>query len=353
MLGDHDALTGCLTRAAFQTAIQTFPLPYVLAILDLNLLKSVNTLKGHSGGDAHIRTVAYAIRAALPPGGLLCRWGGDEFVILTPGEDRDAWQQVLDEVNAHLPQPLPDISAFTVGMAVREHGTPYDRAFALADEQLELRKEHLRQGTSAGREADSLVTFSQELEALRDPGDLIEHALDRLLNLLDFDQATYTNIEGTEIFNSHHTFRAGAPIPQPELYGRLPLASTGLIRIAHHTRTTEWSTDYPSTPNCMQNVVDQGIGKIIPAFDNATSAAGVQNLADTAKAGAQAFANDPAKYVSDYGTTGTAKLGLTGGDIAKVELTFTEKLSSATGFSSAVSNSSGLGPNASFSDLGD
>jgi tetratricopeptide (TPR) repeat protein len=96
-----------------------------------------------------------------------------------------------------------------------------------------------------------------------------------------------------------------------------------------------------------------GIGKIIPAFDNATSAAGVQNLADTAKAGAQAFANDPAKYVSDYGTTGTAKLGLTGGDIAKVELTFTEKLSSATGFSSAVSNSSGLGPNANFSDLGD
>jgi hypothetical protein len=96
-----------------------------------------------------------------------------------------------------------------------------------------------------------------------------------------------------------------------------------------------------------------GIGQIIPAFDDATSAAGVQNLADTAKAGAQAFASDPAKYVSDYGTTGIAKLGLTGGDIAKVELTFTEKLSSATGFSSAVSNSSGLGPNTNFSDLGD
>jgi len=95
-----------------------------------------------------------------------------------------------------------------------------------------------------------------------------------------------------------------------------------------------------------------GIGQIIPAFDDATSAAGAQNLADTVKAGGQAFADDPAKYISDYGTAGTAKLGLTGGDFAKVELTFTEKLSSATGFSSAVSNSSGLGPNMNFKDLG-
>jgi diguanylate cyclase (GGDEF)-like protein len=264
---DHDALTGCLTRAAFQAALQTFPLPYVLAIIDLNLLKSVNTLRGHSGGDTHIRTVAHALREALPPEALICRWGGDEFVILALGDD-DALQKLLDETNARLPQPLPNVPAFTVGLAVREQGTAYERAFALADEQLELRKEQLRQSTPADREADSLVTFSQELEALRDPGDLIDHALKRLLVLLNFDQATYTNIEGDNIFNSHHAYREGVPVPQPELNVRSPLARTGLVQIALRTRLTEWSTDYPNTPNRMQNVVDQGVKTVLvtPVF---------------------------------------------------------------------------------------
>ena len=85
---DHDALTGCLTRAAFQNLLKTFPLPQVVAIVDLNGLKSVNTLRGHSGGDTHIRTVAHALRETLPAEALICRWGGDEFVILTPGQER-------------------------------------------------------------------------------------------------------------------------------------------------------------------------------------------------------------------------------------------------------------------------
>ena len=67
--------------------------------------------------------------------------------------------------------------------------------------------------------------------------------------------------------------------------------------------------------------------------------------------GADAFAADPAKYISDYGTAGTAKAGISGGDIAKVELTVTEKLSAVSGFTTAVSNSSGLGPNTNWKDL--
>ena len=94
-----------------------------------------------------------------------------------------------------------------------------------------------------------------------------------------------------------------------------------------------------------------GIGQIIPAFDDAGSAGGLQNLANTAKAGAEAFAADPAKYIADYGTAGTAKAGVSGGDIAKVELTVTEKLSAVSGFTTAVSNSSGLGPNTNWKDL--
>jgi diguanylate cyclase (GGDEF)-like protein len=265
---DFDALTGCLTRAAFVQAQPTLTGPQLLAIVDLNLLKSVNTLHGHGGGDAHIRTVAYALREALPPEALICRWGGDEFVLLIPGQEQAALEALLDETNRVLPRPVPGVEAFSVGMTVWESGSAYERAFAVADEQLQLRKERLREAALGAREADSLVTFSQELEALKDPGDLIQHALNRLLNLLDFDQAAYMNIDGGEAFFSHQTLREGVPVPQPALNVRVPLTATGLVYTAFRTRTTAWGTDYTSTSDTMPIMVRQGVKSAVvtPVF---------------------------------------------------------------------------------------
>ncbi|MGY2894422.1 HD domain-containing phosphohydrolase [Deinococcus sp. UYEF24] len=265
---DHDALTGCLTRAAFQNTLPVLALPYVLAIVDLNLLKSVNTLRGHSGGDAHIRTVAHALKEALPVGTLICRWGGDEFVILSAGRDQETLQELLDDTNRALPRPVPDTLAFSFGVAVWEQGGVYERTFALADEQLQLRKEQLRQATPEDREAVAFVTFSQELEALDDPSDLIQHALNRLLSLLDFDQAAYASIEGNEAFFTHHAHREGIPVPRPALNVRLPLAETGLVYSVYRTQATVWSTDYPNNPDVMPTLVEQGVksGIVTPVF---------------------------------------------------------------------------------------
>ena len=265
---DFDSLTGCLTRCSFGRAQRTLTGPHLLAVLDLNLLKSVNTLRGHSGGDAHIRTVAHTLREALPEEALICRWGGDEFVLLFPGQDQGALEELLDEVNKALPRPVPSVEAFSVGMSVWEFGTEYERAFAIADEQLQLRKEQLREAVLETHEADSLVTFSQELEALKDPGDLIQHALNRLLNLLDFDQAAYASIEGSEALFSYQTLREGILAPQPALNVRVPLTATGLVYTACCTRTTAWSTDYPSTSDTMPIMVEQGVKSAIvtPVF---------------------------------------------------------------------------------------
>ncbi|MGY2894379.1 HD domain-containing phosphohydrolase [Deinococcus sp. UYEF24] len=263
-----DALTGCLTRAAFQTAIQELPHPYVLAVIDLNLLKSVNTLHGHSGGDRHIRTVAHALRETLPTETLICRWGGDEFVVLAHGSDQGALQNVLDQANATLPCPAPDIQAFTVGMAVREQDIAFERAFAVADERLQLQKEHLKQATVDEREAASFVAFSQELEALKDPGELIQHALNRLLTLLDFDQALYAPWEGENNYVSHQAVREGIPSLYPPLHVRVPIIQAGLVHQVQRTRSTAWSTDYMSDVVNTTVFLNQGVKSVIltPVF---------------------------------------------------------------------------------------
>jgi len=270
---DLDALTGCLTRAAFQHIVDTFPLPYVLAIVDLNLLKNVNTLHGHTGGDTHIRTIAHALQQALPAEALMCRWGGDEFVIVVPGPDQAALQTLLQETNEVLPSPTPGMLAFSVGMAVREQGTPYERAFALADEQLQLHKDHLRQANPTDQDAtdhrsNSFVNFSQELERLQDPSDLIQHALDRLLKLLNFDQTAYAVIEGNSTYFTHLACRAHMAYPEPMLNHRLTLPTTGLIGTVCRTRSTAWSTDYPGAMNNLPILVTLGIKSAIvtPVF---------------------------------------------------------------------------------------
>ena len=173
-----------------------------------------------------------------------------------------------DLTNRALPGPLPYTLAFTVGITVWEQGTPFERAFAIADERLQLQKEQFRESTSWALEASSFVTFSQELEALQDPGDLIQHALNRLLTLLNFDQAVYAPWEGEDNYASHQAIREGVPPPQPPLGVRVPIAQSGLVQQVQRTRTTAWSTDYPAEIDNTTIIVRQGVKSAIvtPVF---------------------------------------------------------------------------------------
>jgi diguanylate cyclase (GGDEF)-like protein/PAS domain S-box-containing protein len=87
----HDAVTGLPNRAAFQTvldaALAAARAPgdcVALLLVDLDNFKQINDSFGHHAGDEVLRAFGARVSVALPAGGVLARFGGDEFAIVLP-----------------------------------------------------------------------------------------------------------------------------------------------------------------------------------------------------------------------------------------------------------------------------
>ena len=89
-----DLLTGLLNRRGFfehaNSAIaqaRRSRVPVAVAMFDIDRFKLINDGSGHDAGDAVLRQVAAALSADQRAGDVLGRFGGEEFVLLTPGND--------------------------------------------------------------------------------------------------------------------------------------------------------------------------------------------------------------------------------------------------------------------------
>jgi two-component system, cell cycle response regulator len=87
---ERDGLTQCLRREAFMELIESrrnfglLPQSATLVIIDIDHFKKVNDTHGHQAGDEALKHVARILKTNTPEGGLLCRMGGEEFVMVLP-----------------------------------------------------------------------------------------------------------------------------------------------------------------------------------------------------------------------------------------------------------------------------
>ena len=100
---DIDHLTDMPNRRAFerrltvmaeQAAIKDVPL--CLAILDIDHFKAVNDTHGHEAGDRVLQAVAALLKRHSSERCFIARHGGEEFVLLLYGFDKDAAWRKLD-----------------------------------------------------------------------------------------------------------------------------------------------------------------------------------------------------------------------------------------------------------------
>ncbi len=89
-----DPLTGLSNRLKFNQALATeisrsvrYETPLSLVLYDIDHFKAVNDTHGHQIGDKVLVHLSRFVPSLLRNTDLLVRWGGEEFVILTPGSD--------------------------------------------------------------------------------------------------------------------------------------------------------------------------------------------------------------------------------------------------------------------------
>jgi diguanylate cyclase (GGDEF)-like protein len=145
-----DSLTGLLNRAGFDLAATRQRAmsrrqddPVALAVIDLDAFKGVNDRGGHAAGDRLLVDLGRAWTAALRPGDLLARFGGDEFVLLMPGVAEDQIDRVLDRLARAHP------TSWTAGAVVCAPDESLDLAIDRADQKLYLARQDRETARSA------------------------------------------------------------------------------------------------------------------------------------------------------------------------------------------------------------
>ena len=94
--------------------------PLSVLVLDLDGFKEVNDSQGHDVGDAVLRTTARTLEAAVRPGDLAGRLGGEEFLVLLPDTgSRAAWlvaERLRAAITAQAVEGVPTVTT-SLGVA--------------------------------------------------------------------------------------------------------------------------------------------------------------------------------------------------------------------------------------------
>ncbi len=144
-----DALTGLWNRRSFEDKLahhmsrcQQTGGHLSLVMLDIDHFKKVNDTYGHLTGDDLLRIIAKTLRDYVKGKDVVCRYGGEEFVILLPD--------------------TPLIGAVTVSENIRRHFA--QMSWKQKSSGVSLGKVTLSAGVSMARNGETMETFVQRAD---------------------------------------------------------------------------------------------------------------------------------------------------------------------------------------------
>jgi diguanylate cyclase (GGDEF)-like protein len=121
-LYSFDSLTGLMTRQPFAVILES---EYAriersggnscIVLIDIDNFKSINDNYGHLAGDHVLRDIAQYMRSHIRPYDSVCRFGGEEFLMILPNTSLQEGFEIIDRLRQNIAEQ---------GMQLDEGGDP-------------------------------------------------------------------------------------------------------------------------------------------------------------------------------------------------------------------------------------
>lgn len=153
VMANYDPLTRLLNRRSMEVYLkQAFEQastenPFCLMMTDIDDFKSVNDTYGHDVGDVVLKQVSNLISGNVRESDRVCRWGGEEFLVLFRTDLVHA-RQVAERIRENIAKQSVDAKGkqlfvtITMGIAEYKEGDSIDSLVSEADERLYYGKKH-------------------------------------------------------------------------------------------------------------------------------------------------------------------------------------------------------------------
>jgi diguanylate cyclase (GGDEF)-like protein len=166
-----DPLTGLYNRRKFNRELATeilraqrYKSPLSLVLYDVDNFKKINDSHGHQAGDQALIALSRFVSSRIRNSDVLARWGGEEFVVLTPACNGPVACQLAGNLNDAIGDlNIAEVGSLTCSFGVAEYydGDTAETLLARADEALYQAK---RNGRNRVELARAPVGISPDLQ---------------------------------------------------------------------------------------------------------------------------------------------------------------------------------------------
>ena len=144
-----DHLTKLMNRQAFETLSANMladsrrhKTPLTVLMMDIDYFKKVNDSYGHAAGDKVLQGIAQILSSTVREADLVCRWGGEEFVIFLNKCDVVDAERIAEQIRTKVATQAFEFELYhlkvtlSIGVASYRHDEPLKELMARADNAL-------------------------------------------------------------------------------------------------------------------------------------------------------------------------------------------------------------------------